>query len=77
MREVEALTRDRTNTGLYVSLCRVLPDEAFHRIVSTIKADQPANPRAVFVRMAKEELKKRGLEIPAEAKDGKILKELL
>ena len=75
--EVQQLCRDRGNVGLYTALCKALPEEVFRRVVATVRADRPEVPRAAFVRMAKDELRRHGIEIPAPAKDQRLLAELL
>ena len=68
---------DRENTGLYTALCKALPEEAFRRVVATVRADRPANKRAAFVRLAKDELARNNLPVPAAAKDNRALAKLL
>ena len=71
--EVQQLCGDRSNVGLYAALCKALPEEVYCRVVATVRADRPDVPRAAFVRLAKEELRRHGLPIPGEAKDQRTL----
>lgn len=75
--EVQQLCGDRGNVGLYTALCKALPDEVYRRVVATVRADRPEVPRAAFVRLAKDELQRYGIEIPASAKDRRTLAEFL
>ena len=75
--EVQQLCSDRGNVGLYTALCKALPEEVYRRVVATVRADRPEVPRAAFVRIAKNELQRYGIEIPAVAKDRRVLGELL
>jgi len=75
--EVQQLCSDRGNVGLYTALCKVLPEEVYQRVVATVRADRPTVPRAAFVRLARDELQRYGIEIPAVAKDRRVLTDLL
>lgn len=75
--EVQQLCGDRGNVGLYTALCKVLPEDAYVLILSTIRADRPEVPRAAFVRLAKEQLARYNLPIPGEARNPRLLSELL
>lgn len=75
--EAQQLCGDRGNVGLYTALCKALPEEAYRRVVATVRADRPEVPRAAFVRMAKDELRRHGLEVPAAATDRRLLAALL
>lgn len=74
---VQQLCGDRGNVGLYTALCKALPAEAYDRVVATVRADRPQVPRAAFVRLARDELRRHGLEIPAAANDRRLLVALL
>lgn len=71
--EVQQLCGDRGNVGLYTALCKALPEEVFRRVVATVRADRPEVPRAAFVRLAKDELRRHGVPIPGEANDQRTL----
>ncbi len=75
--EVQQLCGDRGNVGLYTALCKALPEEAYRRVVATVRADRPEVPRAAFVRMAKDQLAQYGLAVPGEAADRRVLREFL
>lgn len=75
--EVQQLCGDRGNVGLYTALCKALPDEVYRRVVATVRADRPEVPRAAFVRMAKDELRRHGIEVPAPARDRLLLAQML
>ncbi|GJG89677.1 hypothetical protein tb265_48580 [Gemmatimonadetes bacterium T265] len=75
--EVQQLCGDGSNVGLYTALCKALPDEVYRRVVATVRADRPQVPRAAFVRLARDELQRYGIEIPAAATDRRVLAELL
>lgn len=75
--EVQQLCGDRGNVGLYTALCKATPEEVFRRVIATVRADRPEVPRAAFVRMAKDELRRHDIAIPAAATDRRVLSELL
>ena len=77
VREVQRVVEDRENVGLYTALCKALPEDAFRRVIATIRADRPANKRAAFVRLAKDELIRHSLPLPAAVKDNRTLARLL
>lgn len=77
VREVQSVVEDRENVGLYTALCKALPEEAYRRVVATIRADRPTNKRAAFVRLAKDELARHNLPVPQAAKDNRTLAKLL
>lgn len=64
--EVQSLCADRGNVGLYTAYCKALPEDAYRLVVSTVRADQPRNRRAAFVRLAKDQLRLRQLPVPGE-----------
>ena len=74
---VQQLCGDRGNVGLYTALCKALPEEAYDRIVATVRADRPEVPRAAFVRMAKDELRRYGIEVPSAARDMRLMADML
>ena len=75
--EVQQLCHDRANVGLYTALCKALPEDAYRLVVSTIRADRPENPRAAFVRMAREQLALHRIPVPGEATNPRTLRDLL
>lgn len=75
--EVQRLCRDPGNVGLYTALCKALPEEAYRRVVATVRADRPEVPRAAFVRTAKDELRRYGVDVPSAAADPRTLASLL
>jgi hypothetical protein len=75
--EVQQLCTDRGNVGLYTALCKALPEEAYRLVLSTVRAIRPEVPRAAFVRLAKEQLTRYNIPIPGEARNPRVLGELL
>lgn len=64
--EVQALCGDTGNVGLYTVYCKALPEDAYRLVVATVRADRPANRRATFVRLAKDQLRLHRLPVPGE-----------